>query len=289
MFNITDNIKILHVLQWKLTDVESSLPMIAGQGFNAIQISPIQGTKDSGYEYWKLYQPTNLRIGNPQIGTKKDLISLCKAADKLGIKVIVDIVVRHVAGDESNKLLPHKSVDPELLRFLGDPVDCDDYNDRWKSTHRCTGMPMIDYENPEYIAKVEDFLDELVSCGVWGFRLDQLKHYTLPSEGGHFLQHLTKYNIYGECIYCEQYILDQYADIMPVLTEGRPRNISKLIAKFESHDDFLHFKTTCRMTDSMRLDEWRVLVNQEFNSIYYARPFESLWKSPEMRFINTCR
>ena len=45
--------------------------------FDAIQISPIQGTKDSGIEWWKLYQPINLKIGNEQIGSKKDLIN-CK-------------------------------------------------------------------------------------------------------------------------------------------------------------------------------------------------------------------
>ena len=50
--------KILHMFQWELGS-----------------IIPIQGTKDSGMEWWKLYQPINLKIGNEQIGSKKDLIN----------------------------------------------------------------------------------------------------------------------------------------------------------------------------------------------------------------------
>ena len=65
-------------------------------------------------------------------------------------------------------------------------------------------------------------------------------------------------------------------------------NITKLVAKFESHDDYLDLGLTKRMTDEMRLTEWDVLVNHlpGCDCLYYARPFETLWKSEEMRKIN---
>ena len=68
--------KILHLFQSRINDIIPELKTIKNQGFDAIQISPIQGTKDSGMEWWKLYQPINLKIGNEQIGSKKDLINL---------------------------------------------------------------------------------------------------------------------------------------------------------------------------------------------------------------------
>ena len=279
--------KILHLFQWKLNDITAYIPKVKEQGFDAIQISPIQGTT-YGTEWWRLYQPINLKIGNTQIGTKEQLKKLCAVANQYGIKIIVDVVFRHVAGDPQNHLAPHKDVDPELLPYLcKEQIPCNNYNDRWQCTHRCTGMPMLDYENTEYIVKVLFFLDELENCGVWGFRLDQLKHYELPSEGGSFIKMLTMYNFYGECIYCDQHILDEYSRYMKVLTEGRPSNPSRLIAKFESHDDYLEFHTTNRMTDQMRLAEWDVLVNHcGYDSLYFARPFETLWMSPEMKAIN---
>ena len=276
------------MFQWGLGSIIPMIPTVKEQGFDAIQISPIQGTKDSGMEWWKLYQPTNFKIGNTQIGTKEQLRELCAVANQYGIKIIVDVVLRHVAGDPQNPLAPHKDVDPELLPYLcKEQIPCNNYEDRWQCTHRCTGMPMFDYNNPNYRIKVIDFLNELLDCGVWGFRLDQLKHYALPQEGSDFLTCLQPYNFYGECFFCDQWVLDAYSKYMKVLTDGRPSNISRLVAKFETHDDFLEFKATNRMTDHMRLVEWDVLVNHcGYDSLYYARPFEDLWMSREMKEIN---
>lgn len=276
------------MFQWGLGSIIPMIPTVKEQGFDAIQISPIQGTKDSGMEWWKLYQPTNFKIGNTQIGTKEQLKELCAVANQYGIKIIVDVVLRHVAGDPQYPLIPHKDVDPELLPYLcEEQIPCNNYEDRWQCTHRCTGMPMLDYNNPNYVAKVIDFLNELLDCGVWGFRLDQLKHYALPQEGSDFLKHLQPYNFYGECFFCDQWVLDEYSKYMKVLTDGRPSNINRLVAKFETHDDFLEFKATNRMTDHMRLVEWDVLVNHcGYDSLYYARPFEDLWMSKEMKDIN---
>ena len=281
--------KILHLFQWRINDIIPELKTIKDQGFDAIQISPIQGTKDSGMEWWKLYQPINLKIGNEQIGSKKDLINLIQEARKYNIRIIVDIVLRHVAGDETYPLKPHRNVDPELLQYLAEPIEAVNIdNDRWQCTRRCTGMPMLDYDNVKLRKLYRRFLDELVFIGVDGFRLDQLKHYALPEEGGKALELFSRYNMYGEAINCSKELLNKYSKYMKVLTEGRPSDITKLVAKFESHDDYLEFGWTKRMTDEMRLTEWDVLVNQlqGCDCLYYARPFETLWKSEEMRKIN---
>ena len=281
--------KILHLFQWRINDIIPELKTIKDQGFDAIQISPIQGTKDSGMEWWKLYQPINLKIGNEQIGSKKDLINLIQEARKYNIRIIVDIVLRHVAGDESYPLKPHRNVDPELLQYLAEPIEAVNIdNDRWQCTRRCTGIPMLDYDNVKLRKLYRRFLDELVFIGVDGFRLDQLKHYALPEEGGKALELFSRYNMYGEAINCSKELLNKYSKYMKVLTEGRPSDITKLVAKFESHDDYLDLGLTKRMTDEMRLTEWDILVNhlQGCDCLYYARPFETLWKSEEIRKIN---
>ena len=90
--------KILHLFQWRLEDIIPMIPKVKEQGFNAIQISPIQGTT-YGTEWWRLYQPINLKIGNTQIGTKEQLKKLCTGANQYGMKIIVDVVLRHIAGD----------------------------------------------------------------------------------------------------------------------------------------------------------------------------------------------
>lgn len=281
--------KILHLFQWRINDIIPELKTIKEQGFDAIQISPIQGTKDSGIEWWKLYQPINLKIGNEQIGSKKDLINLIQEARKFNLKIIVDIVLRHVAGDESYPLKPHRNVDPELLQYLAEPIDAVNIDgDRWQCTRRCTGMPMLNYDNSELQKLYKRFLDELIFIGVDGFRLDQLKHYALPEEGSNIMDIFTQYNMYGEAINCPKELLDKYSNYMKVLTEGRPSDITKLVAKFESHDDYLDTGLTKRMNNGMRLTEWDILVNHlpGCDCLYYARPFETLWKSEDMRKIN---
>lgn len=281
--------KILHLFQWRINDIIPELKTIKEQGFDAIQISPIQGTKDSGIEWWKLYQPINLKIGNEQIGSKKDLINLIQEARKFNLKIIVDIVLRHVAGDESYPLKPHRNVDPELLQYLAEPINAVNIDgDRWQCTRRCTGMPMLNYDNPELQKLYKHFLDEMIFIGVDGFRLDQLKHYALPEEGSNIMDIFTQYNMYGEAINCSKEILDRYSNYMKVLTEGRPSDITKLVAKFESHDDYLDTGLTKRMNDGMRLTEWNILVNHlpGCDCLYYTRPFETLWKSEDMRKIN---
>lgn len=282
-------LKILHLFQWKINDIIPELKTIKHQGFDAIQISPIQGTKDSGMEWWKLYQPINLKIGNFQIGSKKDLINLIQEARKYNIKIIVDIVLRHVAGDEIYPLKPHRNVDPELLPYLAEPIDAVNIDsDRWQCTRRCTGMPMLNYDDANLMKLYERFLDELVFIGVDGFRLDQLKHYALVEEGGKAIELFSKYNMYGEAINCPKELLDKYSKYMKVLTEGRPSDVTRLVAKFETHDDYLDTGLTKRMNDGMRLTEWNILVNYlpGCDCLYYTRPFETLWKSEDMRKIN---
>lgn len=282
-------LKILHLFQWKINDIIPELKTIKYQGFDAIQISPIQGTKDSGIEWWKLYQPINLKIGNEQIGSKKDLINLIQESRKYNIKIIVDIVLRHVAGDEIYPLKPHRNVDPELLPYLAEPIDAVNIDsDRWQCTRRCTGLPMLNYDDANLMNLYKRFLDELVFIGVDGFRLDQLKHYALVEEGGKTIELFSKYNMYGEAINCSKELLNKYAKYMKVLTEGRPSDVTKLVAKFETHDDYLDLGLTKRMSDQMRLTEWDILVNHlpGCDCLYYTRPFETLWKSEEMRKIN---
>ena len=86
---------IFQSLNWKIKDVNNHLEEIKEVGFNTIQLSPLQGIKENNYDFWVYYQPINYKIGN-NLGNKNDLIELCKKANNLGIKIIVDVVFHHV-------------------------------------------------------------------------------------------------------------------------------------------------------------------------------------------------
>ena len=114
--NTQDNIQdgvILHAFCWGYSEIEQNLEAIAAAGYSAIQTSPVQDPKDYSLsldvagQWWKLYQPVSFNISdNSWLGTKAELKSLCTAAEKYGIKIIVDVVSNHLGavtdGNSSN-------------------------------------------------------------------------------------------------------------------------------------------------------------------------------------------
>ena len=284
--------KIIQFLQWRLTNITEELETIKKQGFDSIQLSPLQGTKDPGEAWWLLYQPTNFHVGNSQIGNKDDLITLCTKAHELGLEVYVDIVLRHTANSVSDNLKPYENISDEILpEYFADPIQLDDEEHRWKYTHRCTGLPMLNYYDPRVQDLHINYLQELVDCGVDGFRLDQYKHYALPCEDCNYITRIMekfkdKY-WYGEIIFTDTFTLDLHAQYMDVLTDGFPTDKSKMVTFFESHDTYHTFGYTKRMTDDMRLKEWNNLVsNCNYKSLFFVRPNDDLWKSDKIREIN---
>ena len=99
---------ILHAFCWTFDEIKNNLADIKEAGYTAVQTSPIQPAKDysstytnQAHEWWKLYQPLGFTIASTDdnyLGTKQDLIDLCKEADNYGINIICDIVANHLAG-----------------------------------------------------------------------------------------------------------------------------------------------------------------------------------------------
>ena len=104
-YGLVENIQdgtILHCFDWKYSDITDSLPFIAKAGFSAVQTSPVQPAAGTGPWYW-LYQPLSFTVAeNGDLGTADELKTLCEVAEQYGIKVIVDVVANHLAGDHTN-------------------------------------------------------------------------------------------------------------------------------------------------------------------------------------------
>ena len=190
MDNIQDGV-ILHCFNWKYNDIKAELDNIAEAGFTTIQTSPAQPGGGTG-TWWWLYQPLGFYIGTNELGTKAELESLCKEAENYGIKVIVDVVANHLAGDHSrieDDLKPSK-----YWHTFGGGID---WKNRWQVTHGEIGMPDIATENSYVQQKVGNYMQELKSVGVDGVRWDAAKHIGVPSEDDNFWSSVTKYGLYN--------------------------------------------------------------------------------------------
>ena len=192
-YGLADNIQdgtILHCFDWKYSDIIEELPQIAKAGFTSIQTSPVQPAAGQGPWYW-LYQPTSFTVGQ-DLGTKEELTQLCEEADKYGIKIIVDVVANHLAGN-------HDSIQADLrdAKYWHTYGEIVSYNDRTQVTQGNIDMQDLNSED-EYVQQVvAEYIDELKEIGVDGIRWDAAKHIAVPSENCNFWPAVTKAGLYN--------------------------------------------------------------------------------------------
>lgn len=193
----TNDEVILHAWCWSFDTIRENLPDIAQAGYTIVQTSPAQhcitGTWDdeggnqlfgNGRWYYH-YQPTDWKIGNQHVGSAEDLKALCNEARKYGIRIIVDVLPNHTAIDQSK-------VEPDLDAAVGGHQNLYHANGltpirNWNDRYECTtgemgGLPDVNTENPDFQAYYMGYVNELIACGVRGFRYDTAKHIGLPSD-----------------------------------------------------------------------------------------------------------
>ncbi|MDD2434755.1 MAG: alpha-amylase family glycosyl hydrolase [Bacilli bacterium] len=291
--------RILHLLNWKLNDIINELEQINNQGFNAVQINPIQPLKEDNYSNWWLsYQPCGFRIGN-QYGSKEDLIRLCECANNYNIRIIADVICNHMAGSNDNQIKPHDQVD-EILKnnpqFWKEPKNIDDWDNRYQVINYCIGnLPGLQLQNHDLQNIIINFLNELIDCGVSGFRFDAAKSIALPQENCDFwtrvIYHLKKYDIflYGEVIFADQELLYNYSRYINITTNSDYNDKSLKVAYIENHDSYFEFKYTMHKSPDDINNEYRYLTEEYVHTLYYARPYSDAWKNDIVKKANQPR
>lgn len=193
--NIQDG-TILHAWNWSMNTIKENMADIKDAGYTAVQTSPMQLQKDyyssSTWkdQWWKLYQPFSFEIatGNNAIGTKDELIAMCKEAEKYGIKVIVDVVANHLAGDNTSKFSPKiKDYEPEIYNqnLMHNYGYADDSSIQKVVQGTIGDFPDLKTESDVVQKAVLDLLKEYIDCGVDGFRFDAAKHIETPDDGAY--------------------------------------------------------------------------------------------------------
>ena len=183
----------LHCWNWSFQNIEANMAKIAAQGYTAIQTSPIQAAKQrtngsQTYDWWVFYQPASFSIdnsGNSALGTKAQFKSMCEAAHRYGIKVIVDVVANHMGDNGGN------NISSAVIANLRNDSACwhdikkntYDYGKRYDVTQWCmNGLPDLNTGNSKVQNYVLNFLKECIDCGADGFRFDAAKHIETPDD-----------------------------------------------------------------------------------------------------------
>jgi len=286
-------VKIIHLLNWKFKTIEQELKTIKKQGFDAIQINPVQPFKEEKeFKWWSSYQPLSFKIGN-MFGTKEDLKSLCSKAKKEGLDIIVDVVLNHTANKSDKEPgVPHESVDKILLNeksFWKLNKQVKNWEDRFECTNYSIGLPGLDLSNPYLQKIIFGFLKELKNCGVKGLRFDAAKHIGLPNDGVDFFRKVRMFMLlnnmygYGEFLGGYKEWRDEMAKLLFVLAPHNTslKNMQKLVTFLESHDTYLninddnpnHFHTR-NLTEHDLIYTYRKIRLLHKNTLIYTRPID---------------
>ncbi|MGO5288829.1 Ig-like domain-containing protein, partial [Pseudoscardovia suis] len=176
----------LHAFEWSFKTIEENIPDIAAAGYTSVQTEPIQKIKDNrklGTGNWYLnwyyiYQPVDMSIGNYVVGSEDDFKELCDVAHKYGVRIIVDVVANHFTSDFD--------VIADRWRnksYFHEDKQISDYNNREDCTqHKLSGLWDLNTQDATVTQGMADLLKQMVADGADGFRYDAAKHIELPDE-----------------------------------------------------------------------------------------------------------
>ena len=274
---------IFHAFNWKLKDLTKEVCFLQKQGFTTILISPLQTLKQKLTDWWLLYQPINFFIGN-DLGTSLDLYDLCEEAHRHGLKIIVDVVLHHIATEQHNKI--SSLADIRLCKFYQTSfTDISDYNDIDQLEHySLNGLPALNVNDIEVKHLAFDMLKKYKTLGVDGFRYDAFKHLDK-----NFREELKQFsdNSIGEVINVSNEQLENYKGICKIATNSQINTEDKdCVIWVQSHDDILNGWVNI-LPDDLFIKEYLYLAKTyKADVLYYAKPFDELYKKPIIREIN---
>ena len=184
---------IVHLFQWPWASVASECGSVLGpKGFGGVQVSPPQEhvvLSGQGYPWWQDYQPVSYQLVSRR-GDRAAFASMVRTCHNAGVKIFVDAVVNHTAGGASTgagsagstyghysyPAVPYGNDDFHHCGRNGSD-DIANWSDRWE-VQNCELVDLADLKTESsYVrGKLTAYLNDLVSLGVDGFRIDAAKH-----------------------------------------------------------------------------------------------------------------
>ncbi|MEU8532536.1 alpha-amylase [Streptomyces parvulus] len=170
------------LFEWNFASVAKECTNTLGPaGYGYVQVSP-PAEHIQGGQWWTSYQPVSYKIAG-RLGDRtafKNMVDTCHAA---GVKVVADAVVNHMSAGAGTGTdgSTYAKYDYPGLYSSPDFDDCRsqiaNYQDRYNVQH-CELVGLADLDTGEdYVrGRIAGYLNDLLSLGVDGFRIDAAKH-----------------------------------------------------------------------------------------------------------------
>ncbi|MFD8630802.1 carbohydrate-binding module family 20 domain-containing protein [Streptomyces sp. NPDC059656] len=175
------------LFEWRFDSVAKACTDSLGPaGYGYVQVSPPQEHVQGG-QWWTSYQPVSYKIAG-RLGDRtafKSMVDTCHAA---GVKVVADSVINHMAGPADAGATytgtggsTYKKYDYPGTYSGSDMDDCratiSNYQDK-ANVQNCELVQLADLDTgEEYVrGRIAGYLNDLLSLGVDGLRIDAAKH-----------------------------------------------------------------------------------------------------------------
>ncbi|MEU8629299.1 carbohydrate-binding module family 20 domain-containing protein [Streptomyces sp. NPDC048669] len=170
------------LFEWKFDSVAQACKDSLGPaGYGYVQVSPPQEHIQGG-QWWTSYQPVSYKIAG-RLGDRSSFASMVSTCHSAGVKVVADSVINHMSAGSGTGTggSSYSKYDYPGLYSAPDMDDCtaqiSNYQDRYNVQH-CELVGLADLDTGEdYVrGKIAGYLNDLLSLGVDGFRIDAAKH-----------------------------------------------------------------------------------------------------------------
>ena len=177
----------VHLFEWSWPDIALECENFLGpKGYAAVQISPPQ-EHITGTQWWTRYQPVSYKIESRN-GSRAEFADMVKRCNTVGVAIYADVLMNHMAGIFTGKgtagsdytqyqyTVPYNYDDFHHCGRNGDDRIAN-YQDLWE-VQNCNLGTLVDINTgkPAVQQKIAAYLNDLLSLGVSGFRLDAAKH-----------------------------------------------------------------------------------------------------------------
>ncbi|MFE1251670.1 alpha-amylase family protein [Streptomyces sp. NPDC058741] len=170
------------LFEWKYASVAKECTSTLGPaGYGYVQVSP-PAEHIQGSQWWTSYQPVSYKIAG-RLGDRsafQNMVNTCHAA---GVKVVVDTVINHMSagsGTGTGGSSYTKYNYPRLYSsydFDNCTSQINNYQDRG-NVQNCELVGLADLDTGENYVRgaIATYMNDLLSLGVDGFRIDAAKH-----------------------------------------------------------------------------------------------------------------
>ncbi|MFC9426191.1 carbohydrate-binding module family 20 domain-containing protein [Streptomyces sp. NPDC056987] len=170
------------LFEWKFDSIAKACTDTLGPaGYGYVQVSPPQEHIQGG-QWWTSYQPVSYKIAG-RLGDRaafSNMVNTCHAA---GVKVVADSVINHMAAGDGTGTggTSYTKYNYPGIYSGADLDDCratiSNYGDR-ANVQNCELVGLADLDTGEdYVrGRIAAYLNDLLSLGVDGFRIDAAKH-----------------------------------------------------------------------------------------------------------------